>query len=75
MIQGACAPTTQERNLKIYTICVCTEIRVYQQTPYNLVVVEPLATFLEELPVCEANDLYALSIEREPRDSDFSEVL
>jgi hypothetical protein len=44
-----------------------TEIHQYQKARYITSVKEPLYTFLQQMPVLQDRELYALSLEREPR--------
>lgn len=46
---------------------VVKEIKTYQNTSYTFPVVEPIHTFLLELPSCSESQLYTLSLVREPR--------
>lgn len=47
---------------------VIAEVEKFQQTPYNFPVVDPVHTFLAELPACSDKDLYELSLKYEPRE-------
>jgi len=44
-----------------------TEIQQFQKTRYNLTLREPIYTFLQQMPVLLDRELFALSLEREPR--------
>lgn len=49
---------------------ICSIIRHFQlnqHPPYTFPVVEPIHTFLSELPYLGEKDLYTLSLHREPR--------
>jgi len=47
---------------------VIEEIQRYQQKPYNFQLSDPIVSFLTELPHNDEGELYALSLQREPRD-------
>jgi hypothetical protein len=47
---------------------VIAEVGTYQQTAYNFPIVEPINTFLVELPASTDKDLYDLSLKYEPRE-------
>ncbi|KAH3746011.1 Ras guanine nucleotide exchange factor [Pelomyxa schiedti] len=49
----------------VYT--VIDEIRLYQQLPCTIVPQDPLHTLLQEIPHCDENQLYAVSLQLEPR--------
>ncbi|KAL6061251.1 Ras guanine nucleotide exchange factor domain-containing protein [Balamuthia mandrillaris] len=61
-------------NKRVLVNRVIQEIQVYQQTPYTFDVLEPLHSFLYQLPACGDKELYTLSVQREPKGSDFSQV-
>lgn len=46
---------------------ILQQIELYQQTPFKIPSVEPLRTILLELPSLDEKDLYALSLNLEPR--------
>ena len=51
---------------------MCTriqELERYKDSKYDFIAVEPLFSYLSELPALEENDLYKLSLERQPRQS------
>ncbi|EFA76205.1 Ras guanine nucleotide exchange factor [Heterostelium album PN500] len=51
-------------------ICrVITEVQTFQQTKYDYPIVEPIHTLLLELPSSSDNELYQLSLLREPRET------
>ena len=54
---------------------VFQEIEIFQQSPYPLKPQEPLRTYLAELPYLDVESLYALSLQREPRNATFQDVL
>jgi len=56
----------------VYT--VISEIQLYQQAHYPIVRVEPLHTFLRELPHDDEEQLYQLSLMREPRGADAATI-
>jgi len=56
----------QKRELEFKVI---VEIQQYQAQPYKFPVVEPINTFLTELPSMTDKELYDLSISLEPRES------
>ena len=43
------------------------ELERYQNSRYDFIAVEPLFSYLSELPALEENYLYKLSLERQPR--------
>eukprot|EP01117_Protostelium_nocturnum_P002117 TRINITY_DN1275_c0_g1_i2.p1 TRINITY_DN1275_c0_g1~~TRINITY_DN1275_c0_g1_i2.p1 ORF type:complete len:961 (-),score=434.76 TRINITY_DN1275_c0_g1_i2:148-3030(-) len=53
---------------------IVMEVQQLQKKPYTFPVVEPIHTFLTELPHLEDNDLYELSFIREPKGSDVSSI-
>jgi len=48
---------------------VIAEVEQFQQTPFVFPMVEPLHSFLVELPSCSDKELYELSLRYEPKDS------
>ena len=54
---------------------VIQEIQQYQQKSYTFEFVDGIAHYLTELPCNEEDDLYSLSIEREPRKTQSVEEL
>lgn len=50
------------------------QIRSYQQSKFNFGRHEPLTSFLVELPALGEHELYKLSLEREPRDVERSDI-
>jgi len=54
----------KKRDLCIETISM---LQQHQQTPYKCEIVDPIFTFLEELPFLDEKELYAASIFLEPR--------
>lgn len=54
---------------------VLQDIQVFQQTPYKIEATEPLSTYLIELPFMDQEVLYTLSLQREPRNSTFKDLL
>jgi hypothetical protein len=53
---------------------VLSEIALYQQAQYKLAVVQPLETFLRNLPHESEDRLYELSLQREPRKAERSSI-
>jgi son of sevenless-like protein len=53
---------------------ILLEVEQYQQTRYGFPIVEPIHTFLYELPISSDNDLYNLSTAREPRNVNPDEI-
>ena len=43
------------------------EVKLRQQNPFSFPIVEPINSFLNELPHFEEKELYDLSLIREPR--------
>lgn len=54
---------------------VIQEVQLYQSQPYTYPVVEPIATFLADLPNLGEKDLHELSLLLEPRDAELSQIL
>lgn len=50
------------------------EVQGFQQKAYPYPTVEPISTFLTELPHLDDNDLYDLSFVREPKGADLSNI-
>eukprot|EP00004_Rigifila_ramosa_P001953 TRINITY_DN11970_c0_g1_i1.p1 TRINITY_DN11970_c0_g1~~TRINITY_DN11970_c0_g1_i1.p1 ORF type:complete len:866 (+),score=210.34 TRINITY_DN11970_c0_g1_i1:24-2600(+) len=50
-----------------YAYNVIAEIQQYQQTPYNIQEIEPLASMLGRLPAISADAVFELSLRHEPR--------
>jgi hypothetical protein len=56
-------------------ICnIIREVQLNQQPAYTFPVVEPIHTFLSELPYAGEKELYELSLLREPRNADRSDL-
>jgi len=53
---------------------IVMEVQEFQQKPFPYPTVEPINTFLTELPHLEDNDLYDLSFVREPKGADQSNI-
>ncbi len=56
----------------IYNIIV--QVQLNQQKTYTLPIVEPLYTFLLEVPTLNEKELYELSLQREPRNAEANQV-
>jgi len=54
-------------NKRELTYKVLSDVALYQQTPFTFPAVEPIRTFLSELPSIHEKELYELSLLREPR--------
>jgi hypothetical protein len=54
---------------------IISEIAVFQQTEYNLLLYHLLNTFLHTLGEVDDAQLYRLSLAREPRNADRSQIL
>jgi len=54
---------------------ILTEIEHRQQSKYSLKPSQPLLSYLSDLPHLETNDLYTLSMIREPRGADIKSLL
>jgi hypothetical protein len=54
---------------------IAQEIRLRQQCSLSFPVVEPINTFLTEVPFLEEKDLYDLSLVREPRGAVSKDIL
>jgi hypothetical protein len=54
---------------------VIQDIQLFQNTPYQFPTVEPIATFLTDFPYATEKELFELSLVREPRDADPSQIL
>jgi hypothetical protein len=54
---------------------VIQEVQLYQSQPYTYPVVEPIATFLADLPNLGEKELHELSLLLEPRDAELSQIL
>mmetsp|Transcript_17426 Transcript_17426/g.44379 ORF Transcript_17426/g.44379 Transcript_17426/m.44379 type:complete len:1036 (-) Transcript_17426:126-3233(-) len=50
------------------------EMSFYQLEPYNFPLVEPIYTFLSELPHQEEKELFELSLQREPRNAQAKDI-
>ena len=53
---------------------ILQEIKLRQQVPFQFPVVEPINSFLTELPHFEEKDLYELSLLREPRGATIKDI-
>jgi len=51
------------------------EIQLYQTTPYSFPPVEPIYTFLTDLPFCSEKDLFDISLILEPRDAELTQIV
>jgi len=56
-------------NKRELTYRVLSEIELYQQVQYSFPAVEPIRTFLTELPGINEKELFELSLLREPRET------
>ena len=56
----------QKRELEYRIIA---DVKAYQQTKYNFTKLEPIYTFLSQLPYFEEKVLYDLSLKYEPRNA------
>lgn len=50
-------------------------IAKFQQSSYNIETKEPLASYLKELPGLDDDALFQLSLIREPRESEITDIL
>ncbi len=54
---------------------ILQEIKLKQQSSFTFPVVEPINTFLTELPFLEEKELYDLSLLREPRGATIKDIM
>ncbi len=51
------------------------EVQLYQAKPYDFPVVEPISTFLTDLPFLGEKELHELSLMLEPRDCELNQIV
>ena len=57
-----------------FVYSVIAIIKAYQTTPYNLEAVDSLQEFLHNLPCLSDKEIYALSLEIEPRNAERADI-